>query len=37
MNLTLSDRHRRLQTEVRRFIAEHGHLSPPVGGGDPRG
>jgi alkylation response protein AidB-like acyl-CoA dehydrogenase len=36
MNLTLSDRHRRLQTEVRRFIAEHGHLSPPVGGGGGR-
>jgi alkylation response protein AidB-like acyl-CoA dehydrogenase len=33
MDLTLSDRHRALQEEVRRFIAAHGHLSPPVGGG----
>ena len=36
MDLTLSDRHLRLQTEVRRFIAGHGHLSPPVGGGGGR-
>jgi alkylation response protein AidB-like acyl-CoA dehydrogenase len=36
MNLTLSDRHRRLQADVRRFIAEHGHRSPPVGGGGGR-
>jgi alkylation response protein AidB-like acyl-CoA dehydrogenase len=36
MDLTLSDRHRSLQAEVRRFVAAHGHLSPPVGGGGGR-
>ncbi|WP_135468688.1 acyl-CoA dehydrogenase family protein [Crenalkalicoccus roseus] len=36
MDLTLSDRHRALQAEVRCFIARHGHLSPPVGGGGGR-
>ena len=36
MDLTLSDRHRALQDEVRGFIARHGHRSPPVGGGGGR-
>ena len=36
MDLTLSDRHRALQAELRDFIARHGHRSPPVGGGGGR-
>jgi alkylation response protein AidB-like acyl-CoA dehydrogenase len=36
MDLTLSDRHRALQAGLRAFIAAHGHLSPPVGGGGGR-
>jgi alkylation response protein AidB-like acyl-CoA dehydrogenase len=33
MNLTYSERYLALQREVRAFVAKHGHLSPPVGGG----
>lgn len=36
MDLTLSERHRALQAELRDFIARHGHRSPPVGGGGGR-
>jgi alkylation response protein AidB-like acyl-CoA dehydrogenase len=36
MDLTLSDRHRALHAAVRRFIATHGHRSPPFGGGGAR-
>lgn len=36
MDLTLSERHRALQSDLRDFIARHGHLSPPVGGGGGR-
>jgi len=33
MELTYSDKYRTLQSEVRSFIAKHGHLSPKPGGG----
>jgi alkylation response protein AidB-like acyl-CoA dehydrogenase len=33
MQLTYSEKYRRLQGEVRAFIAKHGHLSPRPGGG----
>ena len=33
MELTYSEKYRALQTEVRAFIARHGHLSPKPGGG----
>jgi alkylation response protein AidB-like acyl-CoA dehydrogenase len=36
MDLTLSDKHRALQDEVRAFIREHGHKSPKLGGGRKR-
>jgi alkylation response protein AidB-like acyl-CoA dehydrogenase len=36
MDLSLSDHHLRLRADVRRFVAEFGHLSPPVGGGGGR-
>ena len=36
MDLTLSDRHRALQAELRDFVTRHGHRSPPVGGGGGR-
>jgi alkylation response protein AidB-like acyl-CoA dehydrogenase len=36
MDLSLSDRHRALQDQVRAFIREHGHLSPKLGGGRKR-
>jgi alkylation response protein AidB-like acyl-CoA dehydrogenase len=36
MDLSLSDKHRALQEEVRGFIREHGHRSPKLGGGRKR-
>ena len=36
MDLTLSDKHRELQEEVRAFIREHGDRSPKLGGGRKR-
>ena len=33
MELTYSEKYRDLQSEVRAFIAKHGHLSPKPGGG----
>jgi alkylation response protein AidB-like acyl-CoA dehydrogenase len=36
MDLSLSDKHRALQEEVREFIREHGHKSPKLGGGRKR-
>ena len=36
MDLSLSDKHRALQDEVRGFIREHGHKSPKLGGGRKR-
>ena len=36
MDLSLSDRHRALQDEVRAFIREHGEKSPKLGGGRKR-
>jgi alkylation response protein AidB-like acyl-CoA dehydrogenase len=36
MDLSLSDKHRALQLEVRAFIHEHGHKSPKLGGGRKR-
>src|SRR6201996_3142850 len=36
MDLTLSDKHRALQEEVRDFIREHKHKSPKLGGGRKR-
>jgi alkylation response protein AidB-like acyl-CoA dehydrogenase len=36
MDLSLSDKHRALQEEVRAFIREHGHKSPKLGGGRKR-
>ncbi len=36
MDLTYSDEHTALQTEVRQFIAEYGERSPKVGGGRKR-
>ena len=33
MDLTYSEKYRTLQSEVRAFIAKHGHLSPKPGGG----
>ncbi|MBV9249399.1 MAG: acyl-CoA dehydrogenase family protein [Acetobacteraceae bacterium] len=36
MDLSLSDKHRALQAEVRAFIATHRHKSPKVGGGRKR-
>ena len=36
MDLSLSDKHRALQDEVRAFIREHGHKSPKLGGGRKR-
>ncbi len=33
MDLTVSDRHQAFKAEVEAFIADHGHLSPPAGGG----
>ena len=33
MDLTYSEKYRALQSEVRAFIARHGHLSPKPGGG----
>ena len=36
MDLSLSDKHRALQDEVRAFIREHGHRSPKLGGGRKR-
>src|SRR5271166_5830160 len=36
MDLSLSDRHRALQDEVRAFIRAHGHKSPKLGGGRKR-
>ena len=33
MELTYSEKYRALQSEVRGFIAKHGHLSPKPGGG----
>jgi alkylation response protein AidB-like acyl-CoA dehydrogenase len=36
MDLTLSDKHRSLQDEVRVFIREYGHKSPKLGGGRKR-
>ncbi len=36
MDLSLSDKHRTLQEEVRAFIGEHGHKSPKLGGGRKR-
>ena len=36
MDLSLSDKHRSLQDEVRAFVREHGHKSPKLGGGRKR-
>lgn len=36
MDLSLSDKHRELQEEVRGFVREHGHKSPKLGGGRKR-
>jgi alkylation response protein AidB-like acyl-CoA dehydrogenase len=36
MDLSLSDKHRALQDEVRSFIRAHGHKSPKLGGGRKR-
>src|ERR1700722_14600571 len=36
MDLSLSDKHRALQDEVRAFIREHGGKSPKLGGGRKR-
>ena len=36
MNMKLPDRYLALRSEVRAFIATHGHLSPPAGGGRKR-
>jgi alkylation response protein AidB-like acyl-CoA dehydrogenase len=36
MDLSLSDKHRSLQDEVRGFIRDHGHKSPKLGGGRKR-
>jgi alkylation response protein AidB-like acyl-CoA dehydrogenase len=36
MDLSLSDKHRSLQDEVRSFVCEHGHKSPKLGGGRKR-
>src|SRR3954454_18585286 len=36
MDLSLSDKHRALQEEVRAFVREHGHKSPKLGGGRKR-
>jgi alkylation response protein AidB-like acyl-CoA dehydrogenase len=36
MDLSLSEKHRALQEEVRAFIREHGHRSPKLGGGRKR-
>jgi alkylation response protein AidB-like acyl-CoA dehydrogenase len=36
MDLSLSDDHRALQSQVRAFIQQHGHKSPKVGGGRKR-
>jgi alkylation response protein AidB-like acyl-CoA dehydrogenase len=36
MDLSLSDKHRALQQEVRAFIRQHGHGSPKLGGGRKR-
>jgi alkylation response protein AidB-like acyl-CoA dehydrogenase len=36
MDLSLSDKHRELQSQVRAFIRQHGHHSPKVGGGRKR-
>jgi alkylation response protein AidB-like acyl-CoA dehydrogenase len=36
MDLSLSDKHRDLQAQVRAFIEQHGHKSPKVGGGRKR-
>ena len=36
MDLSLSDKHRALQDEVRAFVREHGNKSPKLGGGRKR-
>jgi alkylation response protein AidB-like acyl-CoA dehydrogenase len=36
MDLSLSEQHRELQSQVRAFIRDHGHKSPKVGGGRKR-
>jgi alkylation response protein AidB-like acyl-CoA dehydrogenase len=36
MDLNYSDSHQRLRSEIREFIAEHGHRSPKFGGGRKR-
>jgi alkylation response protein AidB-like acyl-CoA dehydrogenase len=36
MDLSLSDKHRALQDEVRTFVRTHGHKSPKLGGGRKR-
>src|SRR6185437_12747523 len=36
MDLSLSDEHRALQSQIRGFIREHGHKSPKPGGGRKR-
>ena len=36
MDLSLSDKHRALQAEVREFARQHGHKSPKLGGGRKR-
>ena len=36
MDLTLSEPYQALQAEIRAFVAQHGHLSPKVGGGRKR-
>jgi alkylation response protein AidB-like acyl-CoA dehydrogenase len=36
MDLSLSDKHRALQEEVRSFVRTHGHKSPKLGGGRKR-
>jgi alkylation response protein AidB-like acyl-CoA dehydrogenase len=36
VDLSLSDKHRALQDEVRAFVREHGHKSPKLGGGRKR-
>ena len=36
MDLSLSDKHRALQDEVRSFVRTHGHKSPKLGGGRKR-
>ncbi len=36
MDLSLSDKHRALQDEVRAFVRAHGHKSPKLGGGRKR-